>query len=265
MQAGAAPFAAALLLALLLGRLGRLGSGLALLGGWALGVQLAVGWRLLPLSASRKLLLVALAAAALGLLLELRPALARPRRLSALAAAVGLASAGWVLWPLLARGALEPLPAVAAGLYAAWLPLALLALRGQPVRVLVALAAAAAGTGAAALLGASALLGQLALAAAAAASGVLVPACWGRVQAPALLGLLPLGLAVALAGVEGVAYARLPWPALLPVAAAPMLATVPAPEAWSRPVRLLWILLWPGLAAAAAGYWAWRQAGGLPW
>jgi len=261
-QAGGAPFAAALVAALLLRRWGAAGSSLAVLGGWALAVQLAVGWRLLPLSASRKLLLLALAAVVLGWLLERRPALLRLRPLAALSLALGVGSALWLLWPLVARGAVEPAAVAAAAAWTAWLMGSLLALGGrEPTAGLAALAALAGGVGGAALLGASALLGQLALAAAAAAGGALLAALAGRAAAPGPLGLLPLTLAAALAGVAGVAYARLPWEALLPLAALPALAGLPPRGRFRR----LWALGWAAAAAAGALWWAWRVRGAPPW
>ncbi len=261
-QAGGAPFAAALLVALMLRRWGAVGSSLALLGGWALAVELAVGWRLLPLSASRKLLLLALAAVAIGWLLERRPALLRPLPVVALALLLGAGSALWLLWPLLARGVLELGAAAAAAAWIAWLVGALLVLGArEPVVGLTALAGVAGGVGGAALLGASALLGQLALAAAAAAGGTWLATVAGRATAPGPLGLLPLALAVALAAVAGAAYARLPWEALLPLVALPAMARL-GPRGR---LRRLWALGWAAAAAGAALWWAWQVRGAPLW
>ena len=88
-QAGFAPFLAALIIAELFQRI-RL-SGLAIIAGFAVTVYLASDFTIEPLTASRKIVLLGLIGAALGLLLSLL----QTRWLAALLPLLGGAAAIW--------------------------------------------------------------------------------------------------------------------------------------------------------------------------
>src|SRR5262245_57802387 len=99
MQGGAAPFVAALIVAALLART-RL-AWLAIVAGYATQVALSTGFSFTPLSASRKILLLALLAPLIGLGVDMLGL--RTRAVAGLLAAVAGAAAVWVFVTLLAQ------------------------------------------------------------------------------------------------------------------------------------------------------------------
>ncbi len=121
------------------------------------------------------------------------------------------------------------------------------------------------GTGLSAAAAASALLGQLALGLAAASGGVLL--AWvlkgGAVGSGKVIGslsILPYVLSVALIGLAAVIFARLPWYALIPLAAIPIATSLVSVKPDTRFFSALLNSL-PGLIIAlAVSFWVW-QAG----
>ena len=96
-QAGAAPFIVALVVALVLHRV-RLG-GLAAVAGFATAVGLIAGFSFEPLTATRKLILLVLAAPVLGLMIDFA---FKPTRVgNAILAVAGGLAAIWVFLPVL--------------------------------------------------------------------------------------------------------------------------------------------------------------------
>jgi len=230
-QAGVAPFAAAVVVAAVLARTRF--AWLAVVAGYAAMVALTTGFSFAPLSASRKVLLLVLLAPLPGLALDL--VAPRARRLGF---ALALLAGGAALWsfstvlvqrepgPALASGAL--VAACAAGLV--WLTTRL---RADGV------AAGAAGLGLGVASGVSALLSAsigyltsgIAIAAASGAM-LLVQVVARRAIAPGLAGTLWLGLSSALVASATLMTAELPWYAL------PAMLLVPAVVALVAKARL---------------------------
>ncbi len=262
-QSAIAPYSAALIAAFLLQRRAVAGQGLAVSVGLIAAVLLLVGPQLMPLTATRKLVLVSLL-----LPLLVVPCVRRPRATAALIVGGGLAGLFWLLWPVLSRGSMGDALGLAAmpvlGMLLFLIPA--VPLSARPARLAGAGLVTAAGTGAACVLGATALYGQLAFAVAAALAGVvslwlwrhsLPPLAAARVMACAVMA--PLALLAAAATV----YASLPTLSLLALGLVPWSALLPFWGARSP--------LWQGLSAFGLGLipagfaaaWAW-QVGGSP-
>jgi hypothetical protein len=267
-QSAVAPFAASLLMALLLRRAGVRWQGLAVLAGWLAVVGLAVGFQFEPLTSTRKIVLLSVLLPVLALGLEWSPLTIRTR----LAVLAGLACAAmlWILWPVLARtGLAEALPQ-AAGLlaYVVFVVLAFGLLARNRVEPLGGAALAMSlGTGGAAILGASALYGQLGFALAAASGGLILP--WlMRPHLPVLGSMAAMAVAIPLAfiGAAGIVYADLSWwvlpcLALVPVAARLGWKFIGNMESvWGRMI----LVTLAGLLPALLGVWiSWQSSGDM--
>ncbi|HSV53123.1 MAG TPA: hypothetical protein VLJ57_13465 [Burkholderiaceae bacterium] len=216
-QGGVAPFVAGLLFALVTG---RRAPGLAIVAGFAVAVGLALGWQLLPLSSTRKLVWVGVVCAFVVLVQSfLGGGNKKWRAVSALGAAAAVI---WVLLGVLQQR--ETAFALGAGLAAAAFVGALVTTapnehdpRAPSMAALVILGWSA---GALALLGASASLALLAIATGAAAAAVLLLALVGlRISEDMRNLALPVCvLAGSVACVSSVTGA-VPWFALLPLLA----------------------------------------------
>jgi len=169
-QASFAPFLVALITAELFQRI-RL-SGLAIIAGFAVTVYLASDFAIDPLTASRKIVLLGLISAALGLLLSLL----RTRWLATLLPLLGGAAAIWTAQRILQQHPPQVALLWGAGCaaYVAILVWGMDKLENDPLRAASAATALGMGTGAAALVGASALLGQFGLALGSSAAALLL-------------------------------------------------------------------------------------------
>lgn len=259
-QSAAAPLALSFVLAFGLAPL-RL-SGLAVTAGVLACVHLALGLDLVPLNATRRIVVLVVAGALLGATLDRLPRRARgpgwPLPLGAALAAV------WVVHVALSHRETGAALALGAGLalFAGVVVWGFDRLAARPLRAASAAFGAGVGAGGSALLGASASLGQIGLALAAAAGGYLL-AQWVRGGAlPAGRALtLPAGLVSALVALAAVVLARLPWTALPFVAAVPFAATIPVGDrlpAWLQVVVHGAIAATVGGGAIAV---AWTAAG----
>src|SRR2546428_6975969 len=102
-QGGLAPFVGALIVAALFVPL-RLG-GLAVVAAFATAVYFIAGFTFEPLTATRKIILLGLAAPLAGIVIDFA---FRPTRLEAWVLALGgAAAAAWIFWPVLAPQDLE--------------------------------------------------------------------------------------------------------------------------------------------------------------
>lgn len=260
-QGGLAPFVAALIAAELFQRL-RL-SGLALVAGFATTVYLVSGFAFEPLTASRKIVLLGLGAAALGVPLSWFA----PRWIRPLLALAGGLAAVWMALRILQQqeAAAMLLWGIGCALYTGWLVFWSDSLQGDPVRAGSAGLALGIGSGLAALFGASALLGLYGLSLAAAAGAYLLLQMITGHALPCGRGFtLPLSLVAALTACLGVMTADLPWYALPLLAAIPLAAKIPVPAKSALWVQSL-LLSAAGLACAAgAVYLTWRIAGAPP-
>ncbi len=261
-QAGLAPFLAGLVAAELFQRI-RL-SGLAIIAGFAATVYLASDFNFEPLTASRKIVLSGLAGAFLALLLDIL----RTRWFGALLAVIGGATAIWTAQRILQQQ--EP-PLVlqwgaACAAYVAILVWSMDKLLDQePIRAPGAAVALGFGTGLAALVGASALLGQFGLAlGSAAAAHFLIQLVTNQALTSGRLLTFTIALISGLTGCVAVLSARLPWYALIMLAAIPLAARLmPLPGNSIRTNGLLLMLPTITLAAGAV-FLTWRSAGDVP-
>src|SRR3989442_15151922 len=172
-QGGLAPFVAALIVAALLAPF-RLG-GLAVVAAFATAVYFIAGFTFEPLTATRKIIILGLAAPLAGIVIDFA---FRPTRLEAwVLALAGAAAAAWIFWPLLAQKGLERalLPGGIAVLATAWtVGFSHSRLAEDGVRAGAAGLALGAGAGGAAILGASLTYGLYAMAVAAGSGAVLL-------------------------------------------------------------------------------------------
>lgn len=220
-QAGVAPFLAALLVSAPLRRTRWLG--LAIGVGFAVVIALTVGFSFESLTSMRKLVLVGLGAVVLTLALEAAQVPARPAIRAALAAAAALAAV-WVVLRVLQQKetGLALLGGLGAALYMAALMESTKRISADPVRASACALILGLGAGALALLGASALLAQIGIAIGAGAGATLLVQMLVGQRAPAGWTLALLATVVAgLVGLLAVFTGSLPWYCLLPTLAIP--------------------------------------------
>lgn len=228
-QGGVAPFIVGAVVAAL-GQPLRLAR-LAPIAGLLAGVYLIGNFAWEPLTATRRIVLLSVAAPVLGLFVDLafRPARAFGVVLGALFGAASL----WVYWTALGN---KPVPqAVVHGTGVFLLMLltvtATTALRADPVRAGAAGLGLGAGAGASAILGASALIGQYGTALGAGAGGFLVVVMiLGRRVAAGATFTLCVSVTAALLATGAAMLAKLPWYAALTLAMVPVVVRLPLPQ-----------------------------------
>jgi len=223
-QGGAAPFAAGLVAAVLLGRF-RLG-GLAVVAAFATAVYFIAGFGFTPLSATRKIILLGLIAPLVGIVVDF--AFRTTRLGSYLLAIAAAACAVWIFWPVLGQRELARalLPGATALLASAWtIGFSERRLAGDGVRAGAAGLALGAGTGVAAILGASLTYGLYGIAVAAgSAAFLLVQMITGKRSHAGATFMLSAATVAILFASAAMILAQLPWYsvgvlALIPVAA----------------------------------------------
>jgi hypothetical protein len=254
-QASLAPFLAGFLVALALFKL-RLG-GLAAVAGFAATAWLIGELQFTPLTAKRKLMLVALAAPALGLVADF---VFRPGRMTAYALGVlAGGAAAWVFSSVLMQKA--PLQIFIAGggivLFVAWTVAFTASLHGNSVRSGAAGLGLGLGAGVAALMAASASFAQLGMALGAASGGfLLVQMILGRRIDAGLAFCLAAGVQGALVAAGALMLANLRWIELAILAAVPLAARLPLPTTWpvwgQATLASLYTVTCGGAAAAVA-------------
>jgi len=265
-QAGAAPFIIGLIAAILLFRGPKNRSGLAVIFGFLVTVYLVMGFSFEPLNSTRKIVLLGIFAALVGLILDALPFLKRVS-LSALAI-MGIAATLWLFWPLITNQPLGDilLPVALLALYTAWLLVAFGSMDKHPaMQGGAGLLALGIGTGISALIGASALYGQLGSAVAAAVGAFLLLHVFLEEETPTGFTVIVISVTIcALIGVGAHKYAQLTWTALPLLASIPLVVRIPLPEYWSNSLRgLTWFAL-ASLPAAMAIYLTWQSAGDMP-
>jgi len=261
-QGGVAPFVAALIVALVLGR-AKLG-GLAVIAAFCTAVYLISGFSFTPLTATRKIVLLALAAPVIGILADFA---FKPTRLGTaiLALAAGAATL-WVFWPVLQQKDLKIAALLGGGaaVCVAWLVgFSLAALGAHPVRAGAAGLGIGIGVGVSAVLGASALYGQYGISLGAAAGAFLLPQMLGgkKYEAGATF-MLPLALTGGLLAAATLILAQLPWYSLLALAFIPLAARLPAPEKSPLWIQAVAVSACTLAVAAVAIALTWQAAGG---
>lgn len=263
-QGGVAPFVAGLVVMLLFQTV-RLG-GLAVVAAFATTVYFVAGFTFVPLTATRKIILLGLAAPVIGMLLDFG---FRPTRAGAvlLAAAAG-GAALWVFWPVLAQKEARQLwilggTAVAAVAFMVGCGQALLT--AEPVKAGAAGLGAGLGVGIASILAASATYGLYGIAVGAGSGAfLLVQMLRGKPGTGGATFVLPAMLIPGLVGAGAMILAQLPWYALPVLALTPAAACLPAPRkapVWQQAVlRSLYAFVVAGFAC----YLAWHSPGGMP-
>ncbi|MBI3481326.1 MAG: hypothetical protein HY016_13390 [Nitrosomonadales bacterium] len=261
-QAGLAPFLVALITAELFQRVKL--SGLAIIAGFAVTVYLASDFTIEPLTASRKIVLLGLIAAAAGLLLSFLQASWTGPFLAVLGGAAAIWTAQRILQQQ-SQPAVMLLWGTGCAAYVAVLIWSMDKLAHEPLRAASAATALGIGTGAAALVGASALLGQFGLALGTAAAAHLLIQMITNQSLPAGRSFtLPLALIAGLTGCIAVLSAKLLWYALPILAAIPLAAwLMPLPKQSPRIQGLLLTMLTCAFAGGAI-YVTWRVAGDVP-
>ena len=260
-QAGFAPFLIGLITAALFLKI-RL-SGLAIIAGFAVTVYLASSFSFDPLTTTRKIILMGLIGAALGLLLSLM----RLPWVTFILPILGGATAVWVVSRILQQQPPQVVLLWGAGCaaYVAILVWGMDMIEHDPLRSASAATALGMGTGACALVGASALLGQFGLAlGSAAAAHLLIQWASGRTFPTGRVFTLPLSLLAGLIGCFAVLGAKLPWHTLPILAAIPLVTRfAPLPTSSVR-IQITVITLLTFALAGGAIYATWRIAGDVP-
>ena len=263
-QASLAPFTVALVVAAALFKL-RLG-GLAAIAGFCTTVYLVGGLSFTPLTAMKKLLVVALAAPLLGLVADL--AFKTTRATGIVLGVVAGAASAWVFWSVLAQKELTQALLAGGGvaLFVAVTVCLMAMLEHDSLRAGAAGLGLGLGAGAAAIMGASAALGQYGLGLGAACGGfLLVQMIAGQRIHGGLTFTLSAGAAGALVAAAAHMLASLGWTELALLAAVPLAARLPVPggwPVWAQAVVVSCYTLACGGAAAGAGWLATR--GGPP-
>lgn len=261
-QAGVAPFVVALVVASLLHRL-RLG-GLAITAAFLTTAYLLVGFTFTPLTATRKILLLAMAVPVVGLLIDFA---FKPNRLGSVILATGAAAAAlWVFWPVLAQK--DPvngwiMGASALGSVAFMAGFAQMWLSEEPVHAGAAGVALGIGLGTTGILGASATYSSFGIALAAGSGAFLLPMMIkGKESFAGTTFTLPLTVTAGLTAGAAMILARMPWYVVIVLALVPVAARLPAPKRAPVWLQATICSLYAFAAAAAATALAWQAAGG---
>ena len=193
------------------------------------------GLQLLPLTSTRKILILGLAAVMVAVLAMKLSLTVRRFGLSLIMVVVAV---GWVLWPRLTTAdGLTWLPLLTGVAYLYWLSITT-DYQQQPTSQLLTLLVMATTVAVIAMLGSSALLGQLSGALAAAIGALLlVMLVTARLVDTDLL-ILPAVLITGLIGLAAVHYATLKWYTLFGVALLPLVPYIPI-NIHNRWLRLL--------------------------
>lgn len=259
-QGGLAPFAAALVVALVLGRV-RLG-GLSVVAAFATTVFFVAGFSFTPLTATRKIILLGFAAPIVGMLADFA---FKPTKIGAVVLALaGGAGALWVFWPVLAQkeAAQAWLLGGTAVASVVWLiGFSQIYLSGHGVRAGAAGLGLGLGTGIAAVLGASASYGMYGIALGAGAGAfLLAQIITGKKTAAGATFMLPASLIAGLIAAGAMVLAELRWYSVLALALVPVAATLPVPEKAPLWLQAVLVSLYAFVVAGAVCALTWKFA-----
>jgi hypothetical protein len=265
LQSAIAPFVIALLTYLGLRKISAVAWLWAIFAAFLVSVVLINGVTITPLTGTRKVILLVLLSLLAAALLPRLLAGANAQR--AVAAGVAVLALLWVFWAVLARrdvGAIALFLVGSVGL-ALWLQLLFDRLARNEARLHAAGFSLLLGVGLAATAAASALLGQLALALSTASAGAFLAwVLFGKKDGAAAeqppISTLPYVLAPLLLGLAAVIFARLPWPALLALAAIPLAVSLLPLKPESRFLSALLSSLPGMLIAVGVGFWIWQSS-----
>lgn len=247
-QGGIAPFVVALAVALLLARTRY--AWLAIVAAYATQVALSTGFSFTPLSASRKILLLSLAAPLVGIAAYALESRGRSI-VYALAGLAGLATI-WVFVTVLQQreGAAAWMTGIGIVVFAGALVALMLSLRADPARAGAAGVGLGLATGVIALMSASVGFMTAGISVAAGAGALLLVSVLRREpQPPGVLGTLSIGVMIALFAEGALMLAKLPWYALALLLLVPLAVRLPV-RGDSAPVVRAAILFAYAIAAA---------------
>lgn len=258
-QGGVAPFVVALVVALALGRTRY--AWLAILAGYLTMIALSTGISFSPLTASRKIVLIAILAAVAGLVAD--KVAGNSRLVRWILAIVGGVAAAWVFIAVLQQrdgntGWLQGLGLFAFTGAMAW---AMMGLRDDPLRAGAASIGLGVAAGVAAILSAyiGALLAGIAIATSAAAL-LLVWSISSRPAAPGVFGTLMVGVMAALFAEGALMLAQLPWYSLVLLLLVPLAVRLPVRESAPTIVRAFVLTVYALVAACLPIVTAWLAA-----
>jgi hypothetical protein len=260
-QGGGAPFIAGLIVAVALSR-ARLG-GLAVIAAFATAVYFIAGFSLTPLTATRKIFLLAFAAPLVGMLADFA---FRPTRLGAYALAL-LSAVGalWVFWPVLAQKDTMHallLGGTAAGVCAWLVGFSVMNLAGDGVRAGATGLALGLAAGVAAILAASLTYGLYGIAIGAGAGAFLLPQILSGKKAHAgATFMLPAALISGLIASASMILAALPWYAVWALALVPVATRLPLPSRAPAWLQAVLASLYGFIVGAAVCALAWHAGG----
>ena len=261
-QSAVVPFVIALLAYLGLRKITTTAWLWALLAAFLASAALINGLVVTPLTGTRKIILLIIASFITAALLHwvLRTNNLQ-RRVTTIIAQVALL---WVFWAVVDRMDSAAMVLFLVGSISLVLVLESLFVRviDNPAQLHSAGFSLLLGVGLAATAAASALLGQLALALAAASGGAflgwIVTGGTSAKQSTQPITVLPYIMAPALLGVAAVIFARLPWYALIPLTAIPLVVSLIPQKVESRLLRAILSSL-PGLVIAlAVAFYVWQ-------
>lgn len=252
-----APFAVGLVLAAALFRL-RL-AGLAAAGGFLTAVYLMGNFSFWPLTATRKILLLAMIAPALGVIADFA---FKPDRAAGLLLGAFFAVASvWVFWSVLVQRPVDEAIALGGGIaaFVLWTVAFTVPIHADPLRAGSIGLALGLGTGIGAVLGASAVLGLFGVALAAGTGGFLLVA---MILGKRVTGGMTLALSVSvistLIGAGALVLAKSPWWSLAVLALVPLVARLPVPERAPAWLQAIVVSLYTLAVSAASSVLAWR-------
>ena len=256
-QGGVAPFAAALAVTFALFAV-RLG-GLAIAAALGTAVYLIGGFAFPPVSAQQKILLVALAVPALGIVVDLA---FKPTRVAG--PVLGLLFGVVVLWVgvnVLKQKEMPAMLLAGGGVFVlvAWLVGAMFALRDDPVRAGAAALTLGLGVGVSAVLSASGSYGQYGASVGAGAGAfLLVQMLLGRTILAGATFTLSAGVAAGLIAAGALLGAQMPWYSAATLALVPVATLLPLPKSgvWLQAIAAS---VYGGIVALAACLLSWPE------
>ncbi len=256
---GVAPLAVGLVLAAALVRV-RL-AGLAAAGAFLTAAYLMGSLSLWPPTATRKFMLLAIIAPALGVIVDFafKPNRAAGMLLGALFAVASV----WVFWSVLVQRPMGEAIALGGGVavFVLWTVAFTMELHTEPLRAGSTGLALGLGTGIGAILGATALFGLLGTALAAGSGGfLLVAMIYGKRAAGGATLALSVSVISALIGASALVLANSPWWSLALLALIPLAARLPVPEHAPAWLQAIVVSLYTLAVAAAYCVLAWKFA-----
>ncbi len=263
-QSAFAPLIAAWLGGWLAHKSGKAPIGIGVIVGFAVAVLLINGVDFRTLTAMRKIIVVGVITAIVGVLVDTR----HTRGATLLYMGLGVIASLWVFGLfLLRKSGMEMIIAGAAIIaYVVWMLFAMKPLKVDGRRAGAATVALGIGTGATALMGSSALIAQLAFALSAAGGGYILALLMTRSNNAGTTVTFPVALLVSLMGCATVAFAELAWIVLVILGLIPVAARyAPVLEHWPRWFQIGFMILASLVIAGIALAYAWWTGGTDPY